>query len=143
MMTLNKNRQSQSGMTLIELMIVIAIIGILAAIAYPLYQTQSRKKNRVVAISGLLQARAQLEKCFLNSQTNIYDGCFNANNIDAVKNLYTVAVVLTPATNAISYVLTASNANANPDPECASFTLNSNGTKGTTGTGTIQRCWSQ
>ena len=61
------------GFTLIELMIVVVVIAILAAIAYPSYQNQVQKTRRADAQTGLLQAAQLLERCF--TRTNTYVGC--------------------------------------------------------------------
>ncbi len=138
-------------MTLIEIMTVIAILGILVSIAIPLYKMQNWKKNRVMAISSLLQYRAQLEKCFLNNQPNNYNGCTldTSKSID-VKNLYKVNPVFNLDLNndRISYTLTAVSDKANKDKdtldtECVSFSITNIGIKTSTGTGSLQRCWSQ
>ncbi|WEV49180.1 pilin [Acinetobacter sp. ESL0695] len=65
---------AQKGFTLIELMIVVAIIGILAAIAIPQYQNYIARSqvSRVVAESGSL--KTAIEACLLNGQTTVGDG---------------------------------------------------------------------
>ena len=56
-----KNRYSQQGFTLIELMIVVAIIGVLAAIAYPSYQSYVIKTKRTDAMTELQNIATQIE----------------------------------------------------------------------------------
>lgn len=74
-------RNKHSGMTLIELMIAVAIVGILAAIAYPSYREYLLRGNRTEAKTALMQASQALEKCF--TRFGAYDnaGCNTFNSI--------------------------------------------------------------
>ncbi len=61
------NRAKPGGFTLIELMIVVAIVGVLAAIALPSYRNYIIRAARVEAQSELLELAGLQEKIFLNS----------------------------------------------------------------------------
>jgi prepilin-type N-terminal cleavage/methylation domain-containing protein len=57
------------GMTLIELMIAVAVVGILATIAYPSYQNQVRRSNRADAITALTAMANAQERFYLANNT--------------------------------------------------------------------------
>ena len=77
-MTTTKN---QSGFTLIELMIVIAIIGILASVALPAYQTYTKKAKFTEVVLAGSNVKSSVDVCF---QTRGNNDLANCNDLDAI-----------------------------------------------------------
>jgi len=128
----------ERGFTLIEVMIVVVIIGILAAIAYPSYSEQVRQSRRADATSGLLNVAQQLERCF--TQFNAYNNA--ACNVPATspEGHYDIAANF-PAANQFTLVATpAAGSPQASDARCLTFTLTQAGVQ--TATGTLGNdCW--
>jgi type IV pilus assembly protein PilE len=125
----------QKGFTLIELMVVVSILGVIAAIAIPSYNETVRKGRRSDAKVTLMKVAQNLERCF--SEHNSYQvasGCINHNNTTSEEGFYTI----TTTQNATSFNLTATATGGQvSDTHCAQLTLNQAGTKG----GTNNDCW--
>lgn len=104
-----KTQIKQSGFTLIELMIVIAIIGILAAIAVPQYRTYTNKAKYAEVVSATGPFKIGVELCYLNTATYACQASTGEipPNI-TTPNGFVGAVTVTPATGVITATSSAS-----------------------------------
>ncbi|ONG40953.1 pilus assembly protein PilE [Enhydrobacter sp. H5] len=104
-----KNRYSQQGFTLIELMIVVALVGILAAIAYPSYQRYVIKTKRTDMMTEMqnIASRIESQKLALGRYTdiplaNVLTGSVTSGTVGypATDTLYDVSIWDASTTNA-------------------------------------------
>ena len=109
----------QKGFTLIELLIVVAIIGIIAAVAYPSYQQHVRKSARSDAQVGLLRMADLQEKFYL--QNNTYGTTAQVAAVTE-NGYYTLSVTVATA-SAFTLSAAATGAQAS-DTGCTTMTLN-------------------
>lgn len=133
------------GFTLIEVMIVVAIIGILAAVAYPSYTESVRRGDRSAARAALLDAQQFMERYY--AANSRYSTAADGTGSPALPTRLQTVPEGSPkydlsvsAVSLNSYTLTA-------DPRstaetCGNLTLSNTGVKGRSGTvPTIQECW--
>ncbi len=149
------NRRT-AGFTLIELMITVVVIGILAAIAMPIYLHQVREARRTEARNALLELASREERYFAtNSQyTNSASSLGYGNSACPVTldsgfyqiNVYNVDNTQNPPYFELAVTVVAGTDQAN-DTSCQSFWVDSSGkewaTSSTspTGTDTTATCW--
>lgn len=132
------------GFTLIELMIVVAIVAILAAVAYPLYQNYLLRAHRTAAMTTLLHIAGQEERYY--STHNAYAASltglgYAATGIKVPNG--TAYYHVTLATSTTGYSLTATPIGSQDrDAQCQAFKLNDLGAKSIQGgTKSATQCW--
>jgi type IV pilus assembly protein PilE len=135
-------RRGAIGFTLIELVIVIAIVAVLTAIALPSYRNYVLRSHRSDALSTLTQDQAIFERCY--AQNYNYSGTCAALPTfpqTSPQGYYSIAITGPTAT---TYTLTATPQNAQAaDTPCATITIDqANQKTGLDSSGTAQSaCW--
>ncbi len=140
--------QMSKGFTLIELLIVVAVIGVLAAIAYPSYQQYVLRSNRTEGMAMLSDLAARQERHFAQTRTYVTATAkLNSLGIQATGDAFVSGtgkyrLEASKADGDGGYTLTAKPQGAQTnDTKCGDLTLDANGTRGASGSAGVSECW--
>lgn len=126
------------GFTLLELMIVVVIISILAAIAIPTYRRYAIRAHRVDGQELLLRVANAQERYY--STTNQYGTLADVGYTDtnSEKGYYSVSVA---QASSQAFTATATPLDGQTADDCQNLTINNVGVKDSSGTTTNGSCW--
>jgi type IV pilus assembly protein PilE len=139
--------RAASGFTLIEVMVTVAIVGILAAVAMPSYRDYVRRGQLPEAFAGLADYRVKMEQYYQDSRKYGADACADGTNapawntfVPAGASYFTFSCALSDSGQ--GYTLTATGSSGQATGHV--YTLNFNNAKGTTkfkGSTVSKSCW--
>ena len=148
-----KAQRKVRGFTLIEVMIVVAIIAVIVGVALPSYQDQIRKTNRNLVKAELMSILARQEQFFVNNKqyaTTLTDLGYSASPYGMNRDSEEVAVTATDriynvqitGASATAFTLQAiPQLSQTKDTRCGTLAITSLGVKSETGTGSTSDCW--
>lgn len=134
------HEKMNTGFTLIELMITVAIIGILSAIAYPSYQSSVQKSWRSTAAACLVQLAQGMERRYTANSSYVGDDLPPASCTAEVAARYVISFAT--ATAATTFSLQAAPQAIQADDVCGTLSINEMGQKAAS-TGTVAECWNR
>ena len=139
------------GFTLMELLIVVAVISVLAAVAYPSYQKQVQAGRRAEAKAALTEVAQRLERYYTENNTYLNACLAGTAGCTAAATVYAAttenghyALSLPAANRSVStFLVTATPRGGQAGDACGTFTLRQDGERRVIdGTETdARKCW--
>ena len=135
-------KNSHKGMTLIELIIVVAIVAILASVALPSWKSQVQKARRADARNTLMFVQVEQEKyradngSYTSSMATLGLSGYNSTSRD----YYNVSIVSSSATAFVASAAPNTNGGQNSD-SCGTFAINQSGPDESGSYASITDCW--
>lgn len=141
------NKKLCTGFTLIELLIAVAIVGILAGIAYPSYSSYLYKSRRPDAMNALLGIQMAEEKYRANNPSyttdlgNLYSGTANSLTTETSPDgYYNITLVSADST---TFSIKAAPTGKQTGDSCGTYYVNQKGPDTTTSGAADSSCWNQ
>ncbi len=147
-MSSTNTARREAGFTLVEIVIVVLVIGILGAIAYPAYTDSVMRSKRAAARACLSNFATFMERFYTTNMRYDEDAsgtavalpaldCATAQNTGE-NYTYSLAAV---AVNSFSLQAVPKGHQASQDTQCATLSLTNTGVKGASGSGGEAHCW--
>lgn len=146
----SQHPSSTAGFTLIEVMIVAAIVAILAAIALPAYQDSVTKSWRRKAAACLEEMAQGMERRYTAQMSYLADPTDasvvalppqSCTTDDGMAGRYAFSFTANPTRDAFSLRAVPQGAQATADARCGTLSINQLGVRGVTGTAGVDICW--
>jgi len=152
------NKKYTEGFTLVEIMIVVAILGMIVAVAMPSYTEYVKKTKRTDAKVELMRIAQLQESYFVQNLSYAKDlttgsgGLGLGASVLSEQDEYLITISAKDSGNGgctglsadscASYTLTATAQGGQAYDKCKNFTLTNTGVKGRSGTAeTVKKCW--
>jgi type IV pilus assembly protein PilE len=144
-------KKAHSGITLIELMTVLVIVGILASIALPAYTQYVRRSDRAAAKTALLENTQFMERNYTAKNSYAIDGADDPMTSESLPvtqspkdSTAKYTITLGDDLSATTYTLIATPVAGSPaaDDPCGTLSITHLGVKAATG-GSVETCWSK
>ena len=137
--------KQQRGVTLIELMVVIAVLGIIIALGYPSYRDQVMKARRAEGMGELLELADKLERYFSDQVPGTYAGATLGTAATNIHTAYTADghyLLNIDSADAVSFTVRATPQGGQANDKCGIFIVDSLGNQSLSGNSIgVDQCW--